>query len=55
MLPIKPFTKWGIDFIGPIKSTSRYKGNRYVMVVTDYISKWVETKMLQNNTVTIMA
>ncbi len=55
MLPIKPFTKWGIDFIGPIKLTSCYRGNHYVLVVTDYINKWVETKMLQSNIVTIMA
>jgi len=50
MLPTKLFTKWGIDFIGPIKSTGHYTCNRYVLVVIDYSTKWVEAKVLRNNT-----
>jgi len=26
----KPFQKWGLDFIGPIKLVSRYFDNRYI-------------------------
>jgi hypothetical protein len=49
MLPTEPFTKWGIDYISLIKSTWRYIGNRYVMVATDYVTKW-GVKALQTNT-----
>jgi hypothetical protein len=31
VLLAKPFTKWGMDFIGPIKAASRYTCNRYVL------------------------
>ncbi len=39
-------TKWGIDYIGPIKSTRCYIGNLYVLVAVNYVTKWVEVKTL---------
>jgi len=36
----EPWETIGIDFLGPIKMTKR--GNRYVLVVTDHFTKWVE-------------
>jgi hypothetical protein len=41
---IKPFEKWALDFIGPINPMSRRK--RYILVCTDYVTKWVEAKSL---------
>ncbi|XP_049414694.1 uncharacterized protein LOC125877445 [Solanum stenotomum] len=47
-LPLKPilevelFDVWGIDFMGPF-------GNKYILVVVDYVSKWVETVALPIN------
>nr|GEX27811.1 reverse transcriptase domain-containing protein [Tanacetum cinerariifolium] len=37
------FNVWGIDFMGPFMSS---RGNRYILVVVDYLSKWVEAKAL---------
>nr|GFA59772.1 reverse transcriptase domain-containing protein [Tanacetum cinerariifolium] len=40
------FDVWGIDFMGPFPSS---KGNKYILVVVDYLSKWVEAKTLPTN------
>nr|GEU37872.1 reverse transcriptase domain-containing protein [Tanacetum cinerariifolium] len=37
------FNVWGIDFMGPFPSS---KGNKYVLVAVDYLSKWIEAKAL---------
>nr|GEV88815.1 reverse transcriptase domain-containing protein [Tanacetum cinerariifolium] len=40
------FDVWGIDFMRPFPSS---RGNRYILVVVDYLSKWVEAKALPTN------
>nr|GEW79333.1 reverse transcriptase domain-containing protein [Tanacetum cinerariifolium] len=40
------FDVWGIDFMGPFPSS---KGNKYIFVVVDYLSKWVEAKAIPTN------
>nr|GEX09721.1 reverse transcriptase domain-containing protein [Tanacetum cinerariifolium] len=40
------FNVWGIDFMGPFPSS---RGNRYILVVVDYLSKWIEAKALPTN------
>nr|GEY01927.1 reverse transcriptase domain-containing protein [Tanacetum cinerariifolium] len=40
------FDVWGIGFTGPFPNS---KGNKYILVAVDYLSKWVETKALLTN------
>ncbi|GJS79475.1 reverse transcriptase domain-containing protein [Tanacetum coccineum] len=35
------FDVWGIDFMGPFPSS---KGNKYILVAVDYLSKWFKRK-----------
>jgi transposase InsO family protein len=39
-LQIDLFDVWGIDFTGPFKNSHGYE---YILVMVDYVSKWVET------------
>jgi hypothetical protein len=41
---IEPFEKWALNFVGPISPMSHRKN--YILVCTDYVTKWVEAKDL---------
>ncbi|KAJ9538031.1 hypothetical protein OSB04_030764 [Centaurea solstitialis] len=40
------FDVWGIDFMGPFPDS---KGNKYILVAVDYVSKWAEAKASPTN------
>jgi hypothetical protein len=44
-----PFRGWGLDFIGEIHPSSS-KGHQFVLVATDYFTKWTEVVALKNMT-----
>nr|GEZ27887.1 reverse transcriptase domain-containing protein [Tanacetum cinerariifolium] len=46
------FDVWGINFMGPFPSS---RGNKYILVVVDYLSKWVEAKAFPPTTPKLFA
>ncbi|GJU49869.1 reverse transcriptase domain-containing protein [Tanacetum coccineum] len=40
------FDVWGLDFMGPFPDS---RGNKYILVAVDYVSKWVEAQALSTN------
>ena len=38
-----PFMRWAIDIVGPMTSSRQRK---YILIMTDYFTKWVELKHL---------
>ncbi|GJT05310.1 reverse transcriptase domain-containing protein [Tanacetum coccineum] len=40
------FDIWGLDFMGPFPDS---RGNKYILVAMDYVSKWVEAQVLPTN------
>lgn len=44
----EPFHRIGIDFVGPLPLTNR--GNKYIIVATDYMTKWPEAKAVPEAT-----
>ena len=41
-----PFAQWGLDIMGPFPKAAG--NNRYLLVGTDYFTKWIEAKPLVN-------
>ena len=40
----KPFENWDLDFIGPISPTACGPQARYIIMATDYVTKWAEAR-----------
>lgn len=53
-LSTRPFEILGLDFWGPIQPHSPL-GNNYILVITDYFTKWVEVLPLNSTSVLVTA
>ncbi|WP_176691493.1 DDE-type integrase/transposase/recombinase, partial [Enterobacter cloacae complex sp. GF14B] len=47
MMGARAFAKWGIDYVGPISPPTYKTHAQYIVVATDYLTKWVEAKATQ--------
>lgn len=41
-----PFDRWGMDIIGPLP-TSTHGRKRFILMVIDYFTKWVEAEAFE--------
>ena len=51
ILVVQFFDVWGIYFMGPFPFSF---GNLYILLVVDYVSKWVEAKACPKNDANIV-
>jgi hypothetical protein len=47
--PQELFERWGLDFVGPLP-TSKTHRCKYIVVATEYLTKWIEVRALPDNT-----
>jgi len=44
-----PFARWGMDILGPFPWATRQ--HKYLLVVVDYLTKWMEAEAMASTTV----
>jgi hypothetical protein len=47
-LTLQVFEKWAIDFVGPINPPGRRTRARYIITVTEYLTRWAEARVVKD-------
>jgi len=42
------FEKWATDFVGPIGPPKKKTSARYIITVTDYLTRWAEIQLVRD-------
>jgi hypothetical protein len=54
-LTLQDFDKLEIDFVGPINPLVKRSGARYIIIVTYYLSRWVEAEPVRDCNINTIA
>ena len=47
-LTLQEFDKWDIDFVGPINPPGKKTRSRYIITITDYLTRWAKAKPVKD-------
>jgi transposase InsO family protein len=47
-MTLQSFEKWSIDFVGPINPLGKCTGERYITIVTEYLTRWAEERAVKD-------
>ena len=52
---LQPFDKWAVDFVCPINPPGRRTSVQYIIIETDYLTRWEEAMPVMDCTVATKA
>jgi hypothetical protein len=47
-MTLQAFEKWAIDFVGPINPPGKCTGERYIITLTEYMTRWEKARAVKD-------